>query len=151
MKVSCTQENLTRGLAITSHVSTKNVNLPILDHVLVRSDAGGVQLISTNLEIAVTCSVRGKVEQEGEYTVPSKLFYDFVNLLPNDRVDLNLVDEGLSVSCGKTKTKVRGAVAGEFPLVPPAGEGIVYRVNAQALGRALSQVLFFRRNERSEA
>ncbi len=142
MKVSCTQENLTRGLAITSHVSTKNVNLPILNHVLIKSDGGGVQLISTNLEIAVMCNVRGKVEQEGEYTVPSKLLYDFVNLLPNDRVDLDLVDEGLAISCGRTKTKVRGAIAGEFPLVPPAGEGAIYRVSAQALGRALAQVLF---------
>jgi len=72
MKLSCTKENLAQGLSITSHVSTKNMNLPILNNVLIRADAGGLKLISTNLEIAITCSIRAKVEQQGEYTVPSK-------------------------------------------------------------------------------
>jgi len=142
MKLSCTKENLNQGLAITSHVSARNVNLPILNNVLLRADAGGLKLISTNLEIAITCTVRGKLEQQGEYTVPSKLFYDFVNLLPNERVDIDLHDDVLSVKCGSAKTKIKGISPSEFPLVPPVVGKLKYIVPVHLLRGALSRVLF---------
>lgn len=142
MKFSCTRENLFQGLAITSHISTKNVNLPILNNVLLRADGGGLKLISTNLEIAITCHVRGKVDQPGEYTVPSKLIFDYVNLLPNEVADIDLLDDALSISCGKSKTKIKGIAATEFPLVPPVSGGVRYSVSVSEFKKALSRVLF---------
>lgn len=142
MKLSCTRENLYRGLAITSHVGTKNVNLPILNNVLLRADGSGLKLISTNLEIAITCHVRGKIEQQGEYTVPSKLFFDYISLLPDERVDIDLHDDALAVTCGTSKTKIKGIPASEFPLVPPVTGGAKYSVLVDDLKLALSQVLF---------
>lgn len=142
MKFSVTRENLHQGLAITSHISTKNVNLPILSNVLVRADKGGLKLISTNLEMTITCHVRGKVEQEGEYTVPSKLFFDYVNLLPNERVDVDLFDDAISVVCGRAKTKMKGIGASEFPLVPPVETDVQYSVSVSEFKSALGRVLF---------
>lgn len=142
MKLSCTRENLYKGLAITSHISTKNVNLPILNNVLLRVDGGGLKLISTNLEIAITCHVRGKVEQQGEYTVPSKLLFDYVSLLPNDQVDIDLLDDALSVTCKRTKTKINGIPANEFPLVPPVTGSKKYSVSVSELKNALTETLF---------
>ncbi len=142
MKLSCTRENLYQGLSITSRISTKNVNLPILNNVLLKADAGGLKLISTNLEIAISCSIRGKVEQQGEYTIPSKLFFDYVNLLPNEKVDLDLLDNTLLINCSNSKTKINGIAAAEFPLIPPVGGGIKFSVSVSELQKALSQVLF---------
>ncbi len=142
MKLSATRENLHQGLAITSRVSTKNVNLPILNNVLLKADGGGLKLISTNLEIAITCHLRGKVEQPGEYTVPSKLFFDYVNLLPNERVDMDLIDGALAIRCAKSKTKIKGIPAAEFPLVPPVSGELKYSVSVNEFQQALSQVMF---------
>ncbi|MBU0613866.1 DNA polymerase III subunit beta [Patescibacteria group bacterium] len=142
MKLSCTRENLHQGLSIVSRVSTKNVNLPILNNVLLKADGGGLKLISTNLEIAISCSIRAKVEQQGEYTVPSKLFFDYVNLLPNEKVDLDLLDSTLSISCSSAKTKINGITATEFPLIPPVTGGVNYSVSSLEFQKALSQVLF---------
>lgn len=142
MKLSCTRENLHQGLAITSHIGTKTVNLPILNNVLLKADAGGVKIVATNLEIAVSCLVRGKVDQPGEYTVPAKLFYDYVNLLPNDRVDLDLLDHTLAVVCGSSKTKINGMPANEYPLIPPVSGGVTFAVPVADFDRALGQVLF---------
>lgn len=142
MKLSCTKENLAQGLSITSHISTKNVNLPILNNVLLKADQGGLKLISTNLEIALTCSIRGKLEQQGEYTVPSKLFYEFVNLLPDEVVNMDLHDDGLFVSCAKAKTTINGISPSEFPLIPPVEGEVKFEVNVADFKKALSQTLF---------
>lgn len=142
MKLSCTKENLCQGLSITSHISTKNVNLPILNNVLLKADQGGLKLISTNLEVALTCSIRGRVEQQGEYTVPSKLFYEFVALLPDAVVDIDLHDNGLFVACEKAKTTINGISPSEFPLIPPVEGTARFEVGVADLKKALSQTLF---------
>jgi DNA polymerase-3 subunit beta len=142
MKFSCTQENLRRGLLATGYVAGKNVNLPILNNVLLKIDGTSIQLISTNLEVAVRCAIRGKVDEGGEFTVPSKLFLEYVNLLPDDRIDLEVEETFLKISCRKNSTKIKGIPASEFPLIPSVeGQKTLY-LSGSALKRALSQVNF---------
>ncbi len=142
MKLSCTKENLNQGLSVVSHVSAKNANLPILNNVLLRADVGGLKLTATNLDITVTCQVRGKIDQPGEYSVPSRLLSDYVSLLPDERVDLDLLDNALAVVCASSKTKINGLPAGEFPLVPQITGGTKYEVPVVHLDDALGRVLF---------
>lgn len=142
MKLSCTRENLHQGLAIVSHISGKSANLPILNNVLLRGDVGGLKLTATNLDMTVTCSVRSKVDQPGEYTIPSKLLADYVALLPDERVDLDLLDNALSIVCGASKTKMNGLPSNEFPLVPQVTGGVKFMVPVAPLDAALGQTLF---------
>lgn len=142
MKLSCTRENLHQGLSITSHIGAKAMNLPVLNNVLLKAEAYGLRLISTNGELTVSCLVRGKVEQPGEYTVPAKLFYDYVNLLPNDRIDLDLLDHALSIVSGSSKTKINGIQASEYPLIVPVEGGVKFSIPASAFDGALAQTLF---------
>lgn len=125
-----------------SHISGKSVNLPILNNVLFRADISGLKLTATNLDMTVTCSVRSKVDQPGEYTVPAKLIADYVSLLPDERVDIDLLDTSLSVVCGSSKTKINGLAPSEFPLVPQVTGGVKFIVPVAPFDGALGQTLF---------
>jgi DNA polymerase-3 subunit beta len=142
MKLSCTRENLYQGLSITSHLTSKNVNLPVLQNVLIKAEGGTIRFTTTNLEIAVSCILRGKVDVSGEFTVPSKLFYDYVSLLPDETVTVETNGNALSVSCGSYRTKMNGLPASEFPLVPEVSASRTYHVPVAVFRAALSQVLF---------
>ena len=142
MKFSCTQENLNQGLSIVSHIASRNINLPILGNVLIKGDENVLRFMSTNLEIAIKCVVRGKLEEKGEFTVPSKLFSDYVSLLPKDRVDVGLEGNTLSVACGAYKTRLNGMLASEFPLIPSIESQQKFTVKVSDLRRAIGQVLF---------
>ena len=142
MKLSCTRDNLHQGLSITSHLMTKNVNLPILQNVLVKAEGGTIRFTSTNLEIAINCTVRGKVDEPGEYTIPSKLFFDYVSLLPNETIHINSDQENIHVECGTYKTKINGLSATEFPLVPKVEGTQVIQLPIDELKKALSHGLF---------
>src|SRR5207245_10421246 len=90
VKVSVLQENLARGLqSVARGVATRST-LPILANVLLRTDDGRLKLTTTNLEIGVNAWIGAKIEDEGEITVPAKLFSDFVHPLPTRQVDLRL-------------------------------------------------------------
>ena len=143
MKLSCTQENLNQGLSVVSQIAGKNINLPILGNVLIQSGENKVlRFMTTNLEIAVNCVVRGKVESAGEFTVPSKLFADYVSLVPKDRVDVSQEGNAVTVSCGTYKTKMNGIPASEFPLIPPVEKKNKFSLKVGQFRKAVSQVLF---------
>ncbi len=142
MKLTCTRDNLYRGLSVTSHLGGKQVDLPILGNVLMKAGGGSLTLTATNLEIASSCLVRGKVDRDGEFTVPAKLFFDFVSLLPSEQVDLEVVDDVLQVRSGGFSTKINGLSASEFPLIPTLQDGQMYKFSASELREGITGALF---------
>lgn len=127
---------------MVGHITGKNVNLPVLGNVLLKTEHGSLKLSATNLEIAVSCLVRGKVEAEGEYSVPAKLLLDYVSLLPSGKVEMVLKEEGLEIRSNDQETVIKGMPASEFPLLPKLAKDEGYRISAVELKRALSQVTF---------
>jgi DNA polymerase-3 subunit beta len=142
MKLSCTQENLNKGLVISSHIASKNVNLPILNNILFRAEGGVITLVATNLEIGIRCEVRGKIESEGAITLPAKLFADYVGSLPNDKIDLELQDQTVEIGCKNYETRMRGAPTSEFPLIPEVAKEGGYSLDVGKFREAVNQVVF---------
>ena len=141
MKLSCTKENLSQALALASGVTGKNISLPILNNVLIRVGEQKVEVVATNLELAVTVNLRAKIEQTGAFTVPARTLMDYVNLLSGERVDLEVKDNELLVVCGKSSTKIKGVSADDYPIIPTMDGGKGYLVNAEKLKNGLGQVL----------
>lgn len=142
MKLTCTQENLQRGLSIVNHLAGKNTTLPILNNVLLKAENGVLELSTTNLEVGVKCIVRGKIEVEGAFTVQARLLSDYVNLLPSEPVNLELDDAEIKVSCESYKTKVKGMNAEDFPLIASIETDKSVQMPTSEFKEALSQVLF---------
>lgn len=142
MKFSCIQENLKQGLTMVSNITSKNINLPILNNVLIEVKDNSIHLSSTNLEIGIKNTIRGKVEQEGSFTVEAKLLNDYISLLPKERIDLELKENQLLVSCNNNKTKIKGINASDFPLIPELKKENSFICNAEKLRQGLSQVMF---------
>lgn len=142
MKISCTQENLNKGLAIVSHISGRNASLPILNNVLIKTENKTIKLVTTDLEIGINCLVRGKVEAEGEITIQAKLLSDYVNLLPKEKIDLEVRNSDLMVACQKSNTKIKGISSEEFPLIPKVEKEQTVTCKSDDLKKAIQQVVF---------
>lgn len=142
MKIISLQENLKQGFLIVCRITGRNINLPILNNVLIKAENGNIKLISTNLEIGITNTVRGKIESEGSFTVDSKIISDYINLLPNKKVRLELEENNLIIDSENYKTKIKGQSAEEFPLIPEVDKENYYSVAVDEFKKALSQVIF---------
>jgi DNA polymerase III subunit beta len=137
------QENLARGLSTVSRAVSGRATLPVLSNVLLRTEDGGLKLTATNLEIAITAWVPGKIDADGSLTVPARLFADVVAGLPaGERVELSAEGTSLKVSAGRYQTHLRGIDADEFPVIPPPGERPTTRIAQGDLRKALSEVAF---------
>ncbi|MDP2944595.1 MAG: DNA polymerase III subunit beta [bacterium] len=143
MRLVSLQENLKRGLNLVGHITTKNINLPILNNILIKAEKGNIELISTNLEIGVIHQLRGKIESDGQFTVDSKLITEYVNLLNgNGKVKLEEKDGELKLECGNYKTKIKGDLAKEFPLIPVIPKDTYFSCQITDLRKALNSVIF---------
>ena len=151
MKLSCLQENLSRGLAIVSRAVTTRAALPITQNVLISTDQSMLKLSATNLEIAITTWVGAMIEEEGSITVPARLLTEFVNSLGGDRIDLELSENGgsLQLTCGRAEAKINGADANEFPPVPTVDDGMSVSMDPGVLKAAISRVAFAAATEES--
>ncbi len=142
MKLISVQENLKKGLLIVSHGTGKNINLPILNNILIKAYQNTIELISTNLEIGIIHKLRGKVEEDGEFTVDAKIITEYVNLLPSENVEIEEIEGELKIECENFKTKIKGESAKEFPLIPSVPQDNYYSCSVGELKKALNSVSF---------
>jgi DNA polymerase III subunit beta len=143
MKITCLQENLNFGLQTTGHLVNKNINLPILNNVLLEAKDGTLKLSSTNLEIGISAVVRCKVEKEGSFTVEARLLSEYINLLSNDQVNVELLaDDFLNIACLNSETKMKGIAADDFPVIPQIEKEKPFVVKIADFKKAISQVIF---------
>ncbi|MBU0490502.1 MAG: DNA polymerase III subunit beta, partial [Chloroflexi bacterium] len=142
MKVSCLQENLTRGLSIVSRAVATRSTLPILGNIKLETDEGRLKLSATNLEIGIHCWIGAQVHEEGATTVPARLLSDFVNSLPPDRIDmeLNTRTQSLHLRCARFSANIKGLDAQDFPLIPTAGADHTVQISADLLREMVNQV-----------
>ncbi len=141
MKFSCTKEKLAKALSLTIGVANKSVNLPILGNVLIRAEIQKVEIVANNLEMAIIANLPAKTETAGSFTVPARTLADFVALLPDEKIEIELKENELAVTCGKSSTKIKGSPAEEFPMVPKLEEGKGFTIKTDDFKRGLSQVL----------
>ena len=126
----------------SGHIAGKNVNLPILNNVMLEAKEGNIKFITTDLEVGIVATVRGKIEEEGVFTVDAKVISEYIALLPNKKVDIRLKDKKLKIESENYKTIINGQVADEFPLIPQIDKKEYYKVDVEKFREALAQVIF---------
>ena len=151
MRLTCLQDNLNRGLSVVGRAVATRTTLPITGNVLLATDQSRLKLAATNLEMAITCWVGAKVEEEGAITVPARLLTEFVNSLPSDKVSINLPSQTktLELKCARFEARISGVDAKDFPPIPKVGEGITTKVEIEELRRGITQVVFAAATEES--
>src|SRR5260221_10250039 len=121
VKITCKQQDLSRGLTAVSHAVSSRSTLPILSNILLATDQGRLKLAATNLEIGINCWVDAQIHEEGTTTVPAKLLADLVSSLPQAAVDISVAEDTnlLTIKSLASIANIKAIAASHFPLIPP--------------------------------
>lgn len=144
MWITCLQENLAGALSIVGRAVPSRATLPVTQNVLLEIDESRLKLSATNLEIAISTWIGAQVEREGAITVPAKLLTEFVNSLPNEKIEieLNETPPGIKLTCARFNATINGTSADDFPPIPRVEEGVVATASPDALRGAIERVVF---------
>lgn len=120
MKFQCERERLVEALQTCQRaISTKSL-LPILSGVLLKTEAGGLSLSATDLEISIRTTLPIETKEKGSLVVPSRLILDILNSLEEEMVELSLIKEKgqIEVLSGESRFDVNVFFEEDFPKIP---------------------------------
>ena len=137
----CLQENLKNGLSAAERIIGKNLTLPILNNLLLKTEKGRLKISATNLEIGINYWVPGKIEKEGEITLPARTISGFVNNLPNKKIEIEAKDNSAVLKCENYKAKIKGQDAKDFPIIPKIQAQATIELDQEGLKKGLNQVV----------
>lgn len=144
MRISCLQENLSKGLRVVGRAVATRTTLPITSHVLISTEGSRLKLSATNLEVAISCWIGAQIEEEGAIAIPANILTDFVVSLPSNTINMNVAPDTqlMEIKCAESEAHISGQKADEFPPIPQIGKGITTKIDANDLRTAINQVVF---------
>lgn len=142
MKISCTQENLAKGLGIASHMISTRTTLPVLNNILLKVEKGRLNLAATDLEIGISTWIGAKVEKEGAITVPARLLTEYITTNNDKTINLEIKETTLHLSSEHFKANIKGIEASEFPLIPEVKGGQIIEIAAADLKDGILKTVF---------
>jgi DNA polymerase-3 subunit beta len=118
VKVAIDQKVLTKKIQGISSVVPTKTSLPILSMFLMEAKKGKVYLTANDLDVSLTTTIDCEVTEEGQVAVPGKKFFEIVRSLPEDTVKIDTSGEKITIKCRKSRFKMTGKGADEFPKLP---------------------------------
>jgi len=141
MKVSCTQENLAKGLGIVGRSVGNRSTLPVLNNILLQTEKGRLKISATDLEVGIHTWIGSKVDADGAITIPAKLLMDYVNTNKDKTITLELKESTLQLQSEHYKANIKGIEASEFPLIPEVKNAAEIEVLVSDFSTAISRTI----------
>jgi DNA polymerase-3 subunit beta len=141
MVVTINHKKLLTVLRILERIVSKNVSLPILSTILIKTDDGRLRLSATNLEIGVNYWIGAKVEKEGEVAIPVFIFSDFISNVTDEKVTITVNKNVASIDSQSYKTQILCMEAKDFPIIPKIKKEAVLKIDSNEFKKSLISVL----------
>ena len=118
------KDSLLRELQAMQGVVEKKSTIPILSNIVLDARKDRVELLATDLEVAIRTTCEASVAAEGSATVSARRLFDIVRLLPEADVRMR-VDDGkwVTITCQKARFRVVGLPREDFPEVMSSTSG----------------------------
>ena len=141
MKIIVNQKNLKKAVGLVEKVVSKNLSLPILGNILIKTENARLRLSATNLELGVNALIGVKIEEVGEITVPARIFSDFINAVQDEKITLVTKNNILTINSEHYKTSILGFDSKDFPIIPKIKSETIVSIPANVLKGSLIKVL----------
>lgn len=111
--------DLLKSLAHVQSVVERRNTIAILSNVLLEAAAGELNLIATDMDLAVVEKIAAQIEIEGAITVPAHMLYDIVRKLPDGaQVSLKVQESGaMTIVCGSCRFSLSCLPVEDFPVM----------------------------------
>ena len=150
MQVSIALGELRSLLTQVMPVIPRRSGIPITENTLLQAADGQFSATATNLETVIIAQARATVPEEGSICAPGRLLADLPGSLrdgdsivtmrsvcPASEDDPPL----LVIECGRSRSHIRGAPAGEFPPDPPVNGQSCLALDAREFARIVDSVI----------
>ncbi len=123
MKLIILKNHLKAGFDVVGRATVSNLDLPVLGSVLIKAQNNQIKLSATNLEIAITKIISGKIIEDGSVAVPYSVISNIINNTTSERINLETKNNLIIIKTDNYEAKITCSPENEFPIVPKVSEG----------------------------
>ena len=141
MKFRCERDVLADAVGSAGRAATNRTGtLPVLAGVRMQVEGDTLTVTGTDLELTIRLSVDVGGERDGAAVVPARLVGDIVKALPAGAVHVELGDDEMSISAGRSQFSVRPLSLDDYPAqVEPDANPVT--LSSDQVANALRQVV----------
>ncbi|MDO8682053.1 MAG: DNA polymerase III subunit beta [Armatimonadota bacterium] len=143
MKAICSRKDLFEGVQTAGRAVSSRSSLPILGHLLIRSEEDRLRIAATDLEIGMECTVQSSVQEHGCLTAPARILTEVLSALPDADVAIS-VDESnvVNLKCGSSDYTILGLPAEDFPMLPEVKDDVSFKIEKAILREGIKKTIF---------
>lgn len=143
MDITVTKADLHQALSVAQSIVEKKATMPILANVLLSAGEGKIKVSATDLEVTAVISCKADIRSAGSTTVSARVFSDIVRELPEGEITIKLTDgERLEISANKSRLKMIGVSAEEYPSLPGVSTDVKGKVPAAQLLEMINKTIY---------
>ncbi len=141
MKFRCERDVLAEAVGSAARAATNQTGtLPVLAGIRMEIAGDSLTITGTDLELTIRLTIDVGGDRDGAAVVPARLVGDIVKALPAGAVSIDLNDDEMSISAGRSEFSVRPLSLDDYPVQSESSAESVI-VPAEAMAEALSQVV----------
>lgn len=140
MKIILLQSNFLKALGQVGKVVGNRTTLPVLSNILISAKKGKISFSATDLEVSVNTQSIGKIEEEGEITLPARLLSDFIINNKDESIEITTDGTIANLKSSHFEATIHGISPEEFPTVPEAPKEYFCSINKDTIVDALKKV-----------
>ena len=123
MKLRIDRAELLTELVPMQGVVEKKSTIPVLSHLLLRVRDGKLHLAATDLDVSLTSWCEADISEEGALAVQARKLMEIVRAVSGPSLELSSDEShALTIESGKSRFKIHGLSAEDFPTLPDVGE-----------------------------
>lgn len=125
MEIVLRTSDFARVLRLLQPLADRKNPIPVLGTLLIRADSKGVSVTATDMELGGIAYCPGTVKTDGCAAISAQRLADYVRMLPDADLVLKTQTNGwISLSCGRSRSRIATIDVGSFPELPkPPREG----------------------------
>lgn len=142
MEFKISKETFYRALQKIQGIVEKRTTMPILSNALIEARDGGIEVIATDLDVAMKSSYTATTVKPGKITVAAKKLCEILKELPDEEVHFSTRDnDWVDIRCGKAQFNLVGLSPDEFP-VPRVREDHLITLSSSLIGDMIEKTSY---------
>lgn len=143
MEIRVKRSSLLSELIPMQGIVERRTTIPVLSHILLRSEDDRLYLASTDLDVSLTSSCEAEQSAAGSIAVQARKFIEIIRAVNSEDVSLTLEDEKrLRIDAGNSHFKINGLPAEDFPTLPEVSSDEELNIPFDLLKKSIGRILF---------
>jgi DNA polymerase-3 subunit beta len=136
------KNDLLRELQLFQGIVERKNTIPILANVLMEARDGEIQLLATDLEVALRSKCVATVAKPGTLTLPAKKLYEIVKSLGDTDIRVAEEKSGVKVAADRFESRLQTLPREDFPALPDGSGPVSTTLSGSSVREMIAKTQF---------